>query len=82
MLFTPTLRSHVVAGAVLLAPLLALAGCGEGGPKIVPVSGVVRIDGKPLDYGHIQVSPTGWRPASGGIGSLVTSTAHVPMIGD
>jgi hypothetical protein len=71
-----------VAGAVLLAPLLGLVGCGDGGPKIVPVSGVVLIDGKPLDYGHIQVIPTGWRPASGGIGSDGRFTLSTTVPGD
>ncbi len=52
----------------LMAASLFLAGCGEGGPKIVPVSGAVFIDGKPLTYGHVQVLPSGWRPASGRIG--------------
>ena len=52
-----------------MAALVGLAGCGEGGPKIVPVSGVVTIDGQPLTYGHIQVIPTGWRPATSRIGS-------------
>jgi hypothetical protein len=47
------------------AALLALAGCGDGGPKIVPVSGTVTVDGRPLSYGHVQVMPAGWRPASG-----------------
>lgn len=53
------------AGGVLAAAVLALAGCGGGGPKIVPVSGVVTLDGQPLAYGHVQVLPAGWRPASG-----------------
>jgi hypothetical protein len=56
-------------GAALAAALLGLGGCGGGGPKVVPVSGTVTIDGQPLTYGHIQVLPTGWRPASSRIGS-------------
>ena len=60
---------RVLCGAALVAALVGLAGCGDGGPKIVPVSGVVTIDGQPLTYGHIQVSPTGWRPASSRIGA-------------
>ncbi len=59
-------RARVARGAALL--LLALAGCGDGGPKVVPASGVVTIDGQPLAYGYIQVMPTGSRPASGRIG--------------
>jgi hypothetical protein len=60
---------RTLLGAALAAALIGLAGCGGGGPKIVPVSGVVTIDGQPLTYGHIQVLPTGWRPASSRIGS-------------
>jgi hypothetical protein len=55
---------RLLVAAVAVA-FLALAGCGDGGPKIVPVSGTVTIDGQPLTYGHIQVLPAGWRPASG-----------------
>ena len=57
-------RGRLGAAAVAICTL-ALAGCGEGGPKIVPVSGTVTIDGQPLAYGHVQVLPAGWRPASG-----------------
>jgi hypothetical protein len=61
-------RARLTAGAALVAVFGALAGCSDGGPKIVPVSGIVLIDGQPLTYGHIQVLPAGWRPASGRIG--------------
>lgn len=67
--FLSTGRTRLVAGVALAVALLAPVGCGEGGPKIVPVSGIVTIDGQPLTYGHIQVIPTGWRPASSRIGS-------------
>jgi hypothetical protein len=72
-------RARLVARAAIAAVFLAVAGCGEG-PKIVPVSGFVTIDGQPLTYGHIQVIPTGWRPASGRIGgdgrfTLTTTTS-------
>jgi hypothetical protein len=62
---TPAGRARLAAGAAIAAAFLVLAGCGGGGPKIVPVSGTVTIDGQPLTYGHVQVIPTGWRPASG-----------------
>ena len=52
----------------LLALVIALAGCTKG-PIVVPVSGQVLIDGKPLTTGHIQVIPTDERPATGTIGS-------------
>ena len=62
------------------ALLTALAGCG-GGPKIVPVSGTVTVDGKPLTQGYIQVVPNGWRPAVAKIGpdgrfTLTTTDAN------
>ena len=59
-------RARLIGGAALTA-LIVLAGCGDSGPEIVPVSGTVTIDGKPLTYGQIQVLPSGWRPAHGKI---------------
>jgi hypothetical protein len=78
----PAGRARLTAGAALAAVLVALTGCGSGGPKIVPVSGIVLIDGHPLTYGHIQVLPDGWRPASGRIGAdgrftLTTTASNV-----
>ena len=55
---------------------------GDGGPKIVPVSGVVLIDGQPLSYGHVQVLPAGWRPASGRINGDGTFTLTTTTSGD
>ena len=75
----PVRPARLTAGAAMAVAFLALAGCGDGGPKIVPVSGSVTIDGQPLAYGHIQVLPSGWRPASGRIGGdgrfTLTTTA-------
>jgi hypothetical protein len=45
-----------------------LAGCGDGRPKRVPVSGRVTIDGKPLEVGYVQLVPPEDRPATGNIG--------------
>lgn len=75
----PAGRARLVLGAALAAAFLTLTGC-DGGPKIVPVSGMVTIDGQPLTYGHVQVIPTGWRPASGRIGGdgRFTLTTTVP----
>jgi hypothetical protein len=70
----PAGRAHrvvspaLVVSAALVAASLVLVGCSDDGPQIVPVSGIVMIDGKPLTYGHVQVLPSGWRPASGRIG--------------
>lgn len=57
-------RARSAAGVALMVAVFGVAGC-DGGPKVVPVSGVVLIDGQPLTYGHIQVIPSGWRPATG-----------------
>lgn len=57
----------------LTPPLLVIAclfGCGRGGPKLVPVSGQVLIDGQPLAAGvpgFIQVIPADTRAATGNI---------------
>jgi hypothetical protein len=48
--------------------LIILAGCADGRPERVPVSGTVLIDGKPLNKGSIMVVPQGQRPAGGSIG--------------
>jgi hypothetical protein len=54
----------------LLAGLVALAGCGDGLPKRVPVSGVVLIDGQPATSGTVEFAPvSGGRVAAGEIGS-------------
>lgn len=51
---------------VLLAfALLSAAGCGDGKPKRVAVSGQVLIDGEPVKGGSIQFIPEGARPSSG-----------------
>jgi len=45
--------------------LLASAGCGDGRPERVKVSGQVLIDGKPLTTGNIKFVPEGARPSAG-----------------
>jgi hypothetical protein len=50
------------------AMLVSVLGCGPKRPEVVPVSGIVMIDGKPLGGGLIRVVPDGGRPASGTIG--------------
>jgi hypothetical protein len=39
--------------------LLAPAGCNKGGPEVVPVSGVVYVDGKPQPGLHVVFQPLG-----------------------
>ncbi len=38
--------------------LVVLSGCGDGGPKVVPVEGTVKLDGKPLDKILVEFLPT------------------------
>ncbi|MBN2578851.1 MAG: hypothetical protein JXB10_07660 [Pirellulales bacterium] len=59
---------QVLLACLLLTPWL-LAGCGDGRPQRVPVSGRVLIDGKPLEYGFLQVFQKGNRSASAQIGT-------------
>jgi hypothetical protein len=51
--------------ALACVATLALVGCGSEHPDIVPVSGTVTIDGKPVTAGQIMVSPAGHRPSIG-----------------
>ncbi len=63
--------------------LLAVAvGCGEKHPGIVPVSGRVTIDGKPLTVGQVRVSPAGHRPSLGAIDKTGRFTLSCFEIGD
>lgn len=48
--------------------VVVLAGCGDGRPERVKVSGKVLIDGKPIRHGIVQVLPKGQRAATGRIG--------------
>jgi len=57
------------AACVTLVALAMLAlGCGRGGPRPVPVSGTVTVDGKPLAGGALTVAPENGRAAGGRIG--------------
>jgi hypothetical protein len=60
--------------------LLGVTGCGSG-TQVVPVSGTVTIDGKPLTKGYVRVMPANYRPATGAIGpdgkfTLTTKTPN------
>jgi hypothetical protein len=52
---------------VLLLPVV-LVGCDDR-PTRVPVSGIVTIDGQPLDRGNIKFVPKEGRPSAGSIGA-------------
>lgn len=60
-------HSRLLLSAILALPLLLTTGCGDGRPKRVEVSGKVLVDGKPMQYGIIQVLPPGHRAATGTI---------------
>ena len=61
----------------MIAPVLTLAaltaGCGESGPKLVPVSGTVTVDGKPMAGLVLSFLPdpsnTGALPSENEVGS-------------
>ncbi|HEX9832660.1 MAG TPA: hypothetical protein VGA66_06150 [Mycobacterium sp.] len=44
--------------------VVVLAGCGDGRPDRLKVSGQVLIDGKPLSHGYVRFVPKGARPSS------------------
>jgi hypothetical protein len=59
-------RGHLIAlpfvrAAGIFGVLLVIAGCGDGRPSRVPISGQVLIDGQPLTRGQIQFIPQGSR---------------------
>jgi hypothetical protein len=55
--------------------LAAAAGCGDGRPQRVPVSGTVLIDGQPLAYGSIMFIHPESRPS----GSSIDSNGHFEL---
>lgn len=69
---------------LIVAVAIALAACGAAGcrrgPQVVPVSGVVEVDGRPLPSGAITVVPDHGRAATGTIGKdgRFTLTTFVP----
>lgn len=51
----------------ILFVISTLVGCGSKHPGLVPVSGIVTIDGKPIPIGQVRLSPEGHRAAVGRI---------------
>jgi hypothetical protein len=58
-----TARRKCVLGLAMLAALAA--GCGDGRPTRVPISGRVLIDDQPLTRGFVRFFPTQGRAATG-----------------
>lgn len=52
---------RLLAGLVGLTMLLGLAGCGDSGPPIAPVSGTVYVNGQPKGGLHVVFQPMGSR---------------------
>jgi len=76
-------RERRTATGLAVALLVVVAACLPGcrrGPVVVPVSGVVEVDGKPRASGAITVVPKDGRPASGRIGTdgRFTLTSFAP----
>jgi len=55
----------IVSPWLSLVVVACVAGCGDGRPQRVPVSGTVLIDGAPLSYGFVTFVPATGRSASG-----------------
>jgi hypothetical protein len=65
--------------------LLAVAGCGSGGPPRLRVAGAVTLDGQPLADGAISFMPTGKGVAAGATiagGRYVVDGARGPTPGE
>jgi hypothetical protein len=63
----PASKTWIVKPAVMIAITVALTGCQQRHPELVPVSGHVMIDGKPLTHGQITVHADGHRASMGKI---------------
>lgn len=76
-----TKTMHLLAG--LSATLLVVAaGCGGGRPGLVPVSGVVTIDGQPVTAGQVSLMPKGKRSAIGRLDEKGRFTLSSYELGD
>jgi hypothetical protein len=65
----------VLRSIILFATLMLLAGCSDGKPTRVPISGKVLIDGQPLTLGSIAFVPKGARPS----GSAIDRDGHFEL---
>lgn len=65
--------------AFLVVMVALAAGCGGSGPKLVPVSGKLSIDGIPLAHKTIQFIPEPGTPGSGA-GATTNSSGDYSLI--
>lgn len=62
--------THRIGATVLpLFLVLAIVGCGDSTPEVVPVQGKVLLDGKPLTKGSVATLPSAGRGAHGTLSS-------------
>jgi hypothetical protein len=66
-MFSQSLKSIVPTFCYFVLSSLAIVGCNSG-PELIPISGQVKIDGKPLELGTVTVWVKDYRPAYGAIG--------------
>ena len=59
-----------------------VCGCGDGRPLRVPVSGQVRIDGRPLQHGYVRFVPSGARASKSKLSSDGRFSLHCFEPGD
>lgn len=52
-------------GWVGLGIVLAVAGCGQDGPRLASVTGVITLDGEPLPGAAVEFQPPGGSPSEG-----------------
>jgi predicted small lipoprotein YifL len=51
------LSRRLVRSLAALSALVLVSGCGNGGPALVPVEGVVTLDGAPLSDAAVSLTP-------------------------
>jgi hypothetical protein len=66
---------------LIAACSIIMGGCNRG-PNLVPVSGQVKIDGKPLEHGIVTVWVKDYRPACGAIDKDGHFTLMTHIAGD
>jgi len=68
MMFSCSNEFHRSGQLLLACCVIVAAGCSDGRPTRVPVSGQVLIDGQPLTRGTVKFVPENGRPSAGKIG--------------